>query len=68
MLKFGFKQGAVLFDGSESELYIDLMTFTGWIADTRDNNYCSPAPIKNVHQLQNLYFALTQKELVLLNK
>lgn len=70
LLKFGF----VDHNGSfykipvgGSELFINPGNGVVWI-ERNDNVFNNPALVPYVHQLQNLYFALTSEELTSLNK
>ena len=62
LFKFGFKDNNFCYEFEEHEIKIlEDGTYIYWV----DSGYiCS---FKYVHQLQNLYFALTQKELRCLN-
>lgn len=55
LLKCGFEKGIEFF--SYNNFYIDL---NEWFVF---NNMVAKAPLKHLHQLQNLYFVLTNEEL-----
>jgi len=61
LLKFGFDDNGIFVDDSRGFLYWDGSSLH--ISDSRDTNYTFVAICEHVHQLQNLYFALTNEEL-----
>lgn len=61
LLKFGFKEGE--WKDKTNSQYLYHANDTLHISDVRDVNYSFESPCKYVHQLQNLYFALTGEEL-----
>jgi hypothetical protein len=63
LIKAVFEQGVWQNETLDQELYSDYNTL--FISDSRDTNYSFRSPCKYVHQLQNLYFALTGKELAI---
>ena len=64
LLKFGFKDN----DG-ELTLLIDNLLYIGWVDDyaqlITEEGFTCGQNINHVHQLQNLYFALTNEELTI---
>lgn len=65
LLKFGFKKEVECF-----YIHYDMIEcislkfhFDGWYIEDNDRGFINTKPIKYVHQLQNLYFALTEDEL-----
>lgn len=63
LLRFGFVDGKWSDETQSHELYSDCKIL--FISDARDTHYSFDAPCNFVHQLQNLYFALTGTELTL---
>lgn len=63
LLKFGLNNAWIDLDGAEG-VDVSISTETAWIGDSRDMEYCAGVECRYVHQLQNLYFALTREELV----
>ena len=63
LLIFGFKNG-VIKDNKVGVLEVKLNGYT-WIGGEHSEHGYEPKEIKHVHQLQNLYFALTGNELAL---
>lgn len=55
LLMCGFEKGPVYYSLNDFDIYLD-----GWFGF---NDMVATADIKYLHQLQNLYFALTGKEL-----
>jgi len=63
LLKCGFRMdGDVFDDDTRFTVWRNAKTFDGFIADWADKVICE---VKYLHQLQNLYFALTQTELTI---
>ena len=65
LLKFGFIDKSLNFDDYRCSMYWDGNYMH--ISDNRDTNYSVMAQCNYVHQLQNLYFALTGEELTVTN-
>lgn len=65
LLKFGFDKGSDIIGDC---FYIELKNNDDFVIHIEDYNmflFDDNLEIKHVHQLQNLYFALTQKELTI---
>lgn len=64
LLKFGFENDG--YDHWNGPEYFELAKKTNgeWINSVNCYEYDHGVPIKYIHQLQNLYFALTGKELI----
>jgi len=74
LVKLGFKSNKYndeysLELGSETYLldceYTDKGVFNFVIESVEGKGYCLPPDIKHIHELQNLYFALTNQELTI---
>lgn len=68
LVKFGFKDSRILLPGDgEFEIRIHGGTFHIWPTDGQTESYNYRNHINYLHQLQNLYFALTGEELTIKN-
>ena len=68
LLKFGFEKGSDIIGDC---FYIELKNNDDFVIHIEDDNtflFDDNLEIKHVHQLQNIYFALTQKELIYENR
>jgi hypothetical protein len=63
LLKFGLNSSDYITLDKEECILIDIHQNTVWIGNKKAFQYAVGVYIKHVHQLQNLYYALTQKEL-----
>jgi hypothetical protein len=63
LLKFGYEKPAIVWIGDKFYLGTYDRDKTLWHCALRKNNGCL-CDIRYVHQLQNLYFALTNEELI----
>jgi len=63
LLKFGFEER--MFGWWSSVLFLRTANRNGYFYDWQKTNENAGTNIEYVHQLQNLYFALTGKELIL---
>lgn len=69
LVKFGFKKMAKGFmlniptGGENDNYFISMSSESGIIVNYLTNDYWSSNNIEYVHQLQNIYFALTSEEL-----
>lgn len=72
LLDFGFKDGVTL---DNDKYKIDIDYYDGWIFNYREKDkfghadvFLYPSSIYYVHQLQNLFFSLTNEELTIINE
>jgi hypothetical protein len=63
LLKFGLNSSDYITLDKEECILIDIHQNTVWIGNKKAFQYAVGVYIKHLHQLQNLYYALTQKEL-----
>lgn len=65
MVKFGFESKGIIKIGEEKDGEIYWYKNQLHISDMRDSSYSFVSKCEYVHQLQNLYFALTGEELTI---
>ena len=68
VIKLGLIEGDFVKLEKNEAFLIDVSTETVWIGDVTDFEYSAGVHCKYVHQLQNLYYALTSEELVIQSK
>lgn len=68
LLKLGFDGGSIHFDAFRARIKVEIRHEYCAVRMNRNNTLIWLANINHVHQLQNLYFALTNTELTLNDK
>jgi hypothetical protein len=67
LLKFGLNSSDYITLEKNECILLDIHQDTVWIGDKEAFEYAAGIHIQHVHQLQNLYYALTNEELTIKN-
>lgn len=68
LVKFGFERDQINNTWSNSNSFFAIeFDGNGWVNSINGGEYTNGTTFQHVHQLQNLYFALTGEELTLIN-